>query len=544
MCMRVKKIFFFILFAAAYTANGQGTKPAHDTLLKGGNTIEVLQKYKPQVKQAPKPEWMPGLPPADTSHAAMSYDVPQQTLYYTYSSLPLRPLALGKDVTPLPFANYVKAGGGNLSTLFLDAGIGGIKGENYESAIHLHHLSQKGAIKYQQSSQSGLEADAVLHREYNDWHAALSGERNQYYYYGYNHSLYDFVSDDVKQAYTAIRASVDMQNKLDSDDHMYYHPAINLTSYNARFNTSEITLGLNAPVTYNIDSSLDAYVALSGAFTNYKSDTYSTNNNFIEVLPGMKYHKGRISGHLLLGLALGKGSTGYFLPDVMAGYRLPGDRFIVSAGWQSTLRQNTYEQMTMENPYMTSSYWVLQTRRREAFVNVLGSTGDHLSFSGRVSMWSYNDLPTFLNDTGDQKRLYVHYLDVNAVSFHIAARYAMANEWSAGLSADIFSFSGSTQKVWHQPTMKIKGDFAINPTPKLTVTAYLALLGGMQARDLAGNTVTLKMNTDIGCNAEYRFIKRLSAFVQVDNILNQKYQRWYGYQSYGINIYGGLRLKF
>jgi hypothetical protein len=30
----------------------------------------------------------------------------------------------------------------------------------------------------------------------------------------------------------------------------------------------------------------------------------------------------------------------------------------------------------------------------------------------------------------------------------------------------------------------------------------------------------------------------------VTNLLNNKNQRWLGYDSYGINVYGGLRLKF
>lgn len=82
------------------------------------------------------------------------------------------------------------------------------------------------------------------------------------------------------------------------------------------------------------------------------------------------------------------------------------------------------------------------------------------------------------------------------------------------------------------------------PSPKFTVTAYLALMGGIWAKDSFGNTIKLNTFTDLGGNAEYQIVPRISVFLQVNNILNDKYQRWLGYQAYGINIYGGLRLKF
>ena len=102
--MSVKHFFILILLTAALGARAQRVSPS-DTVLKG-STIEVIQSYKPEVKRAPKPEWVPQLPPADTTHPTLNLEVPQQTLYYTYSSQPLRPLALGKDVLQLTVNSF------------------------------------------------------------------------------------------------------------------------------------------------------------------------------------------------------------------------------------------------------------------------------------------------------------------------------------------------------------------------------------------------------------------------------------------------------
>lgn len=541
--MRVKFLYISILLVAAVTARAQHAAPATDTIMKGA-TIEVIQSYKPQVKQAPKPEWVPQLPPADTSHPVFTYDVPQQTLFYTYSSLPLRPLALGKDVEKSPFANYVKVGGGNLSTLFLDAGVGGIKGDNYETDIHLHHISQQGTIKYQQSALSGIAAEGILHGAENEWHAVLNGERNQYYYYGFDHSKYSFTSDAVQQTYTTVRAGVDMKNKGDSTAAFSYHPSVNASLYNGKPNAGETTIGFDAPFVYRVDNSLQARLDLNGAVTQLKVSSASATNDYVELLPGIAL-TGAFNGHALLGLAIGKGSAFYFLPDVLAAYTVPGTKFIVSAGYQATLRQNTYEQLSTENPYIFDYFAVMQMRKDEVFANIHAGVGDHLSFSGRLSWWGYKNLPTFLDTAGDQKQFNVIYDNVNAVSLQLAARYSVSNTWSVGASGDFYHFyNGSQLYAWHQPDVKIKGDLTLIPFPKLTVTAYLALLGGITAKDATNSVVKLKPIADLGGNAEYQIIPRLSAFLQINNILNDRYQRWLGYQAYGFNIYGGLRLKF
>jgi hypothetical protein len=273
-------------------------------------------------------------------------------------------------------------------------------------------------------------------------------------------------------------------------------------------------------------------------------------NSYVGVWPGVGLHGTHLGGQALLGLAMGMEDKGYVLPDVSAYYRATGNEFIISAGWQASLRQNTYEQMTTENPYMWHNYLVHQTRRDEVFGQVEARAGDHLAFSGRVSWWSFSDLPVFLNDEGDRSRFYVIYQDVKALAFKAAARYTVANEWSVGGSADLYDYYdikstyGDDRYVWHEPSVRVKGDFEITPISRLNCGAYLAILGGIHAKDQATGIVTLPTMVDAGLNAEFRIISRLSAFAQINNLFNNKYQRWYGYEAYGINIYGGLRLKF
>jgi hypothetical protein len=543
--MSLKHIFIPALLTSAICANAQ-SPVVKDTTLKG-SVIEVIQAYKPVVKQAPKPEWTPQLPPADTSHPNYKYDVPQQSLYYTYSSMPLRPLALGIDSIKLPFQNYIKAGGGNLSTVYLDAGIGGIKGQNYGTAIHLHHMSQVGSIDNQNSQITGVEADGALHKATTDWNAGIMWERNQYTYYGYDHSISPVYVDVPVQAYNLIGIYADMKNKPDSGAKLSYNPAINASFYNATLNSKEFTMGINAPFTYKVDSTFDVLLQINGNLTSLSTDSGSQSNNFLQAKPGFAIHSEHIRGAALVGFALGKGGNGYILPDVWADFTLPNTRFTINAGYQASLIQNSYLQLTTINPFLNSYYNVLQTRKDEVFAGVKAGLGNHLSFDGKLSWLKYNDLATFKNSLGDTRKFDIEYQNLNAIGIHLAAGYRVANSWSAAISCDFYNFYNNSTipgYVWHQPKTKIKADFMMMPLPKLTVTAYLAMLGGLYAMNSAYNVVQLNTIFDAGCGAEYQVIPRLSVFAQINNLFNQKYERWYGYQSYGLNVFGGLRLKF
>ncbi len=551
-CGSMKKLFLLTAVCVAASSYGvaQTAVPARDTSIKGA-TIEVIQSYKPEVKQRPKQEYTPSLPPVDNTHPVFNYNVPQQTLNYSYNSLPLRPLALGRDTTLPPYPNYVKLGGGNLSTLFLDAGIGSLKGKNYETAFHLHSITQQGSIQDQKSSLTDFEADGTLHKASGQWHGFVDAMRNQYSYFGYNHDLYQPTADSIKQTFTSVKVGADMQKENAADSKFNYHPAIAASIYADKFSTTETSFTLNAPFYYRIDSSLDLQIAANGIFTQYKNAQQSFSNNIIQFDPGINYHTGSFTAHAYLSPAIGSNEN-YLLPNLGATYNIPKTLFTINAGWTASVRQNTYEQLTTENPYIFNSfvapqgmYAPQQTRSDEVYGGIQTNLGNHLSLSGRVSWWQYDHLPVFLNNIGDQKQFSVLYdNNLNATSLQAALTYKVANKFSADVQGIFYTyFNGSQAKAWQEPGIRLRGSLLYRPIAALSLTAYANVLDQIYALQNA-TIVKLDPTLDIGGSAEYQLIPRLSVFLQVNNLLNNKNERWLGYQSYGTNIYGGLRFKF
>jgi outer membrane autotransporter protein len=49
---------------------------------------------------------------------------------------------------------------------------------------------------------------------------------------------------------------------------------------------------------------------------------------------------------------------------------------------------------------------------------------------------------------------------------------------------------------------------------------------------------------DLNTGIEYRYNKNTSLFLNINNLTNNKYQRWYALPVYGINVLGGITLTF
>jgi hypothetical protein len=515
-----------------------------DTSDLKSTTIEISQSYRPEIRLDIKRESVPLLPPVDTATANVNYTVPSQSLSYGYFALPLRPLALAKDSAERSFANYVKAGGGNLSTVYLDAGIGSIHGNNYGLALRLHHLSQAGKIKDQKTSLSGLEADGNYVAKKLLWNTGVSFHRNTYNYYGYDLNTrttgYSTIS---KPEYYSAQVQIGAENK--NAGKYSYKPYLTAV-YFSNNDGHEYQVSALVPVAYQVNTCLSIKTGVAASFTNLNRQlALPAHSNLAQAIVGADYQKGSLYVSAMVYPTTGQ-TNSYLVPDFYASYTINAKEWVIFAGVKGELYQNTYEQLATKNPYLYNMYWLEQSHANKVYGGVRTNIGNHFSVRGEVSWTKHDNMPLFINDTGFYNRYFiVTYDKVNALSFDGAVRYQMGDFISVGFGVTYTSFNTTINKrAWHEPGLKLNGDLIVHPLPKLTVTANMAILDEIYAVDMGNKTVKLKNITDLGLGVEYNFIPRLSGFVQANNILNKSYERWYGYQAYRFNIFGGIRLKF
>lgn len=535
-----------LLFVGA-TAHAQ-QKRADTTI--AGQTIEITQSYKPEIAKPVRPVITPSLPHIDTTKPRFQYEVPQQTLSYTYHSVPIRPLALGRQEMVMPFQNYVKAGFGNLSSVYVDAGVGSLKAEDYETALHFSHLSQKGPVVNQQSSRTNFDASGKYYTGGHALSAGLDILHNGNTYYGYDHDSFEYAKNSIRQAFTGANIRIGAENTEANKWNVWYKPTIDFGIYNDKFNAKERTFAFDIPASLAIDSTLSFSLGIRGNFTQLKNDSFDIGNNYFQVNPAMDLKFDATDIHIGLSPTWGKENTCYLLPDLRLNTRIFNNGMTLIAGWKGNLIQNTYQQLSTKNPFLYNIYDVKQTKADQVYGGFESALGQHVSFGGTLSWRQWKDLALFVNDytlNADGKQFAVVYdSKVQALSLDAFIRYQIGNVFGLSASGTWFNFYNTEtfDKTYHEPMLRLGGNMYIHPIEKLHININADFWDGIYARTNTGENDKLPAFLDLSAHAEYNIIPRLSLFLQLNNILGTKYERWNQYQAYGFNIIGGLRFKF
>lgn len=536
-----------VLLLAAASAQAQQRKT--DTTI-APQTIEIIQSYKPEIAKPSKPVITPSLPNIDTTRPRFQYEVPQQTLSYTYHSVPIRPLALGRQEAIMPFQNYIKAGFGNLTSVYVDAGVGSLRSEEYETAFHFSHLSQKGGVTNQQSSRTNFDADG---KYYTGGHAISAGVnvlRNGNTFYGYDHDTFDYSKSAVRQAFTGVNVHVGAENTEANRWNILYKPVLDFGLYSDKFNAKERTFAFDVPASIAVDSTLAFSLGVKGNFTQLKNDSGDVGNNYFQVNPAVDLHFSTTDIHLGLSPTWGMDNTCYLLPDLRLNTRIFNNGLSLITGWKGSLVQNTYQQLSTKNPFLYNIYDVRQTKADQIYGGFESALGTHISFGGTLSWRQWKNQALFVNDyalNADGKQFAVVYdAKVQAISLDAFIRYQVGNVFGLSASGTWYNFyhTETFDKAFHEPMLRLGGNMYIHPLDQLHINVNADFWDGIYTLEQNGDSKKMPAFLDLSAAAEYNIIPRLSIFLQMNNILGTKYERWNQYRAYGFNVIGGLRFKF
>lgn len=531
-----------------------GVLPTHaqqrnDTTI-AGQTIEIIQTYKPEIAKPVKPVINPTLPAIDTSKPKFDYVVPQQTLSYNYNSVPIRPLALGKKVTESTLPNYIKAGFGNLSSIYLDGGLGSFKGEDYEALVHLNYLSQKGQIVNQQSSAFHLDAGGKYFTAGHELSARLDVLRNGNTFYGYDHDSVTHDKQEIRQLFWGTQLQVGAANTQANAYDINYQPTFRVGLYGDAYRSLESHFEIDIPASKVIDSNLTLSMGLKGNLTNLRTDSFEAGNNFFQINPAADIRFEQTQMHVGLSPTWGKGGIAYLLPDIQLSSRFFNEGLQLQMGWKALLIQNTYQQLSTKNPFIHNLYDVAQTKSDQIYAGFSTHIKEHITFGSTVSWRQWKNMAQFVNDyilDKDGKRFAVVYdSKVQAIGIDAFFRYQVGNFFGVGanLALNNFYHTETFDKVYHEPVIRIGGNMYIHPLEALRININTDYWDGMRSRQADGTSRRIPGFFDLSAGAEYSFIPELSVFLQFSNILGMQYQRWNQYQVYGFQVIGGLRFKF
>ena len=526
---------------------------AQKDTLKKTSTIDINSAYKPVLRNAVKINFSATHLNADTTAPVLTYNIPPQNLFYSYQPIPLNPLALQQDTNLyLGLRNYVKVGYGNLATPYVSAGFSFGDGKKFLANVYASYISSKGKLVYQDYSKLNLKAAGSIFLTANEVYAGVDVKLDENFLYGYDTAIYKYSKKDVRQQFQDVSAKIGIRNTKTGEFGINYNPNLQVSNFINVNKLNETSFILTAPVekqfgeifTFKVEAKADitAYTTKNLLPANVK-----INNNVFQVAPSLVFSTPRFS---INGGVVPTWDNGKFiwLPNVFAEAFIKENVFAFQAGWVGRYTKNTYRNLSAINPYLKPITAQLNTKETEYYGGIKATLGKHFNFNAKAGYVTYTNLPFFINDTATDNKGFVISNETRVSNFKIHGDISYISKEkftvSAGLTFNGYTGMKNNAKAWHTIPMEFTSSLRWWAFKQVLLKGDFYAFGKQHYLAKGNVSKVMDPGSDFSAGIEFKINKTFSAWMDVNNIFNTKYQRWHNYEVYGMNLMGGLRVNF
>ncbi|MBS1513290.1 MAG: TonB-dependent receptor [Bacteroidetes bacterium] len=538
--------------ATALLLLASGTLFAQKDTTKKTTTIDITSAYKPVLRNSVKINFTAAYLNADTSKPKMNYTVPPQNLFYAYQPISLKPLALQQDTNlDLGIRNYIKAGFGNFSTPYVNAGFSFGDGKKSLLNVYADYISSKGKIKYQDFSQLNLKGAGSYFTAKNEAYGEVKFSQNDTYLYGYDHTLHNFSKDSILTQYQDINLKAGIRNTVVGDFGLKYNPTVQVDNFTGKNKLSESSLIVNAPIEKQFGEAFALKVEGRADITSYTTKNLTNNvklsNNVFQLSPSLIFASPQFSINGGLTPTWDNGNF-VWLPNVYAEAQIKEKVFMIQAGWVGNYVKNTFHNLIAINPYLQTIASQTNTKEIEYYGGIKATLSKHFNFSAKAGLLSYTNFALFINDTASDGKSFKTVYEPKANNFRVHGDLSYINQdkftLTTGLTLNGYTGFNTNAKAWNTVPLELTSSLRWWAYKQVLLKGDFYMFGGGNYIDKGNVTKSFKGGTDLSAGLEFRVNKMFSAWLDVNNILNNKYERWHNYQVYGLNVLGGVRVMF
>lgn len=547
--------------------------------LLGQGDVDIYVKGNRVVEKANRMTKAPAI--IDTVLPTPEVEYPKRALAYeseiTVDSIDAAEIKMTERLPQL-YHSYAKLGVG---TEFMPLGefyYNNTRSRKYHYGVHLNHLSSFGNLNGY--APAGFDRNmakvfGAIHKSRSDLSGGLRFENNGYNYYG---TTNDSLSvDSISQRMQTIGADFRYDLHKRDSGHLNYRIAgsydyftaarpdtglWNPTEHNAKLNFGGSYLSgihlLDVDVLVQMNQS-----KLGEADTSYLHYNGRDRSNFVIGLnptATTNYLNDRLRAKagMKIMFDVGAETRAYVYPDFVVKYSLFNDIFIPYAGLGGSLEQRSLQSTMNENPFVNPSVNLINENERIHFYGGWkGVISKRVSFDLGASFARVQNMALYVTDTLSpyNNQFEIRYDTLNRAVLKGSICYQQNEKLKIeGLAAYRTYMLLNNSFAWQMPLLELRLRGKYNLFDKLITQMDFAFYGGRRAlvyeedanTTVVNNQITTKLSDiyDINLSVEYLYSKRISAFIQFNNITAQNYQRWINYPVQAFQAMGGVTFKF
>ncbi len=527
--------------------------------------VEVKREYKPVLNESLKIRKSPNFEDPEKP-VSQNYGFKELYLKADTGVNSIRPEEITRVDSNKIFPLYFQIGGGSATTLFGNLYFNSRPSPTLNYGINIRHLSLSGKLENQRFStdQINFLGKKILDHNYISGDLGLNLNSNPFY--GYDHFLDHFSSAQVKQQFRKFTAGLEFGKAIDTSGGIQYHARIGGyylgDSYSESENHVDILGGLG--FSYNRFNFQIGTIYQNNIFT---TPIQNFNTSLLKIDPSLTIKTDLLA--LKLGLKieyeLGDRNQTYLFPDISLDVIL-SQGFNVYGGISGDIIQNSFKNLTDKNPYLLGisgnslnvGFTLINTKQSILFYGgIKGAFSTSFNYRAQIDIGQNDRLPFFKNSFNTIDNFTLVYDGNRTVYTKVFGEfnYIFSDQFRLNTNLTIQSYKLTTLlKPWYTPNYRLEVVAHYNPTQNWAITGSLLGIGTQYADASYPNIMTLaptvpaiaeiKPYLDMNLGIEYKASKKVGVFVQANNLLNKEYERFLNYPVIGLNILGGLWVRF
>lgn len=541
--------------------------------------VEATREIEPAQRQSENPKIMDTVFPSPTATfplLAMNYE----------PFLEVKPIdpATVRIVEKLPqlYSGYARVGIGSVVMPLAEIYYNNTRTRKFTYGFHAQHLSSFGRIKdyapanFDRSNFRGF--GGVNEKRYN-WSGEVNYNNRGLHFYGFPNENAN--ADSITQRFNTFGLKGEFNSHKHDSLGVNWRVGAEYRHFNDKKPTDEVLQDWR---------SRENYVALSGGgwfkwgneifgadadlkINNYKygiEDSSLTsldsgivrNNTLFSLRPHITTYSKDMRLKAKIGVDITVSATDktriYIYPNAEAKYSLFDDILIPYVGVRGGMTQQTFKGITDINEFALSNQQLRNEHKAlEGYLGMKGTLSKRIGFNIVASFGNVKDKALFVTDTtySDRNRFAVIYDTMNIAMVEGSLYYQLREKTKIDVIGRYYSYNARNNTfAWNLPQLQFILRGSYNLYDKFIFTADVNLEGGRRALVYAkeedvteeNNQLAKKLGfiADANLSVEYRYNKRISAFVNLNNVAAQRYKRWYNYPVQGFQVMGGITVRF
>ena len=542
----------FLLAMTAFWALHSSAQSVSKNTADTTKVVTITSSFKPSLRPQSKINFLAATPFLDNSKVAMQYLIPSQNISFGYQAVAVTPLAYVPDSVILSRRNhFIKVGLGNLNTIIAEAGFNigdGVKNNTY---IGGGYKKMKGPLFAQEFTDINFSINSA-HQigDAHDLSVKFTTASTTRYAYGFKPTTIQYTKDNILNKYNSAGITVHLANKTDAFFGIHYTPTISFDYLQSGVDEREFETSIAAPVSKNLGTDFKISLQPTASFSNTILPTIPSNitivNNLFSMPSTFSWITNKFQVHLGAAPTVNNG-TYAVLPQVSGVAILPNNGLRIELGWSGHFEKNNLRSLAAINPWVSIPNNFSNTKITEQFLGVKLPVGDHFTYGAKLSLLEYENQALFVNAFTDGRLFKVLFEPtLRAVQLQANVSYTLQDKLNILGGITYKNFSGLTvqKEAFGLLPLEFNGSLHWKFSNKISLTSTLYAWDGAQAMDAQMAIKKLPAAADFSLGATFTVVKSAKFWLQLNNLLDNRYQRWNQYEVFGRNVVAGFVYSF